>query len=121
LIFFYTPDGVRRIASVRVVDTLRSDQDQPVEFSIAPASYPTGTIHFEHEFLEAGQYVGLVTAKEAGIEQVGRFPFAVGKSWPTWLQAGWKILAVIALGVGLAVTLARRQEMSAARAGRRKA
>lgn len=106
---------------LRVVDRWQADEVQPVEFTLAPKSYPTGTIHFEHDFLEPGQYVGLVTAKEAGMDQVGRFPFAVGKAWPPWLRAGWKIAAVMALGIGLAVTLIRRQAKSAASYRQRKA
>jgi hypothetical protein len=106
---------------LRVVDRWQSDEAQPVEFSIEPAAYPTGTIHFEHDFLEPGQYVGLVTAKEAGMDQVGRFPFAVGKAWPPWLRAGWKIVAVMALGIALAAMLIRRQAKSAASSAKRSA
>jgi hypothetical protein len=106
---------------LRVVDRWQSDEAQPVEFSIEPTAYPTGTIHFEHDFLEPGQYVGLVTAKEAGMDQVGRFPFAVGKAWPPWLRAGWKIVAVMALGIGLAAMLIRRQAKSAASSAKRSA
>ena len=51
---------------LHVVDDGRSDEEQPVELSLAPASYPTGTIHFEHDFLEPGRYVGSVTARESG-------------------------------------------------------
>jgi hypothetical protein len=106
---------------LRVEDRWKADDEQPVEFSLPPAAYSTGTIHFEHEFAEAGRYVGLVTAKDGGGDQIGRFPFAVGTAWPPLWRIGWKLLAVIVLGVGLATLLVRRQQASADRAGRRRA
>jgi hypothetical protein len=105
---------------LRVVDKWKADDEQPVEFSLPPTSYSTGTIHFEHDFAEAGRYVGLVMAKEGGADEVGRFPFAVGTGWPPLLRIGWKVLAVMILGIGLAVLLIQRQAASDERARRRR-
>jgi len=106
---------------LKVVDSGLPDEEQPVEFSLAEAAYPTGTIHFEHDFAKAGRYVGLVTARQDGVEQVGRFPFAVGKGWSSTSQIAFKILGVMALGLALALFLVRRQMTNTARAQSKKA
>jgi hypothetical protein len=120
----YVDPGMRslpvEVKILRIVDRWKADDEQPIEFSLPPTSYSTGTIHFEHNFVEAGRYVGLVTAKEGGAEEVARFPFAVGTGWPPLLRIGWKVLAVMILGVGLALLLIQRQAASANRAGRRR-
>lgn len=47
-----------------------------------PKYYRTGTINFEHNFLEAGYFVGIVTAiGDHGERWVSRFPFSVGESF----------------------------------------
>ncbi len=120
----YVDPGMRNlpveVKILHVVDGWKADDEQPVEFSLPPASYSTGTIHFEHDFAEAGRYVGLVTAKEGGADQVARFPFAVGTAWPPLLRIGWKVLVVMILGSGLALLLVKRQAASADRARRRR-
>jgi len=47
-----------------------------------PRLYRSGTINFEHNFKEAGYFVGIVTAiGDHGERWVSRFPFSVGESF----------------------------------------
>jgi hypothetical protein len=47
-----------------------------------PKRYPGGTINFEHNFKEAGFFVGIVTVTgDHGERWVSRFPFSVGMSF----------------------------------------
>lgn len=47
-----------------------------------PKLYPTGTINFEHNFKEAGFFIGIVTVTgDHGERWVSRFPFSVGMSF----------------------------------------
>lgn len=47
-----------------------------------PKIYPSGTINFEHNFKEAGYFVGIVTVTgDHGERWVSRFPFSVGMSF----------------------------------------
>lgn len=71
------------------------DQDKNTVVYMAPKKYPTGTLHWEHNFNEKGNFIGLVTAtNEHGQVFVSRFPFAVG-------EAGNRILIGIGVGVVL--------------------
>jgi hypothetical protein len=46
---------------------------------LPPKVYRNGTLTFEHDFKDAGHYVGIVTvADEEGNQWVSRFPFTVG-------------------------------------------
>jgi hypothetical protein len=46
---------------------------------LPPKVYRNGTLTFEHDFKDAGRYVGIVTvADEEGNQWVSRFPFTVG-------------------------------------------
>jgi hypothetical protein len=46
---------------------------------VPPKVYRNGTLTFEHDFKEAGHYVGIVTvADDEGNQWVSRFPFTVG-------------------------------------------
>lgn len=47
---------------------------------VAPKTYPTGTLNFEHTFPEYGKFIGIVTVKNGhGQTYVSQFPFAVGE------------------------------------------
>ena len=47
-----------------------------------PKYYRSGTINFQHNFPEAGYFVGIVTAiGDHGERWVSRFPFSVGESF----------------------------------------
>lgn len=46
---------------------------------LPPKVYPAGTLNFEHDFDESGQFVGIVTVDGPhGEHWVSRFPFTVG-------------------------------------------
>ncbi len=61
-----------------------------------PRYYRTGTINFEHDFPEAGYFVGIVTVLgDHGERWISRFPFSVGKSFMRTLP----IYILLALGV----------------------
>jgi len=67
-----------------------------------PKFYPTGTVNFEHDFKNAGYYVGIVTVTgEHGERWVSRFPFSVGLSFwralPAYLLLAIGTLAVFAI------------------------
>jgi hypothetical protein len=67
-----------------------------------PHIYPSGTINFEHDFKEAGFYVGIVTVTgEHGERWVSRFPFSVGLSFwrtmPAYLLLGIGTIAAFAI------------------------
>ena len=77
-----------------------SDEDnmeQNTEVYMAPKKYPTGTLHFEHDF-KNGNYIGLVSAKnDHGQVFVSRFPFAVGTTAGGALMV-YGIGGVVAIG-----------------------
>ena len=82
----------------------------PVVFSIAPKLYPNGTLTFTHQFLEDGDYVGLVNAGPQR-RYASVFPFSVGVDRTTP-----KILAGVAvlLGLGFAAYVVARQRLQRA-------
>jgi hypothetical protein len=64
-----------------------------------PRTYPSGTINFEHNFPDAGYFVGIVTVTgEHGERWVSRFPFSVGKSFfrtlPYYILMGAAVIAL---------------------------
>jgi hypothetical protein len=52
------------------------------EIHVPPKKYKTGTLNFEYNFAQNGNYIGLVTAKSDDGSKVytSRFPFAVGQT-----------------------------------------
>lgn len=75
----------------------------PEVYKLAPAVYPKGTLMVRHDFLEDGDYVGLVYAG-ADRKHSSVFPFSVGKQGGYWKYTlgllGLLLLAVIGLQVG---------------------
>ncbi len=68
------------------------------EAYMPPSLYPNGTLKFEHDFKNAGQYIGIVTVRnEHGQEYVSQFPFIVGPDWSKIVP----FYSLIALAVGL--------------------
>lgn len=62
---------------------------------VEPKVYRNGTMTFEHDFKDAGHYVGIVTVRDdLGNEWVSRFPFSVG------LYTFWGMLEYILYAVG---------------------
>jgi hypothetical protein len=67
-----------------------------------PKIYPSGTINFEHDFKQAGFFIGVVTVTgEHGERWVSRFPFSVGLSF--WRTIPAYILLTLATLAGLAI------------------
>jgi len=69
---------------------------------IEPRYYRSGTINFEHNFPEAGYFVGIVTAiGDHGERWVSRFPFSVGESFmlslPAYLSVAIGVISVFFL------------------------
>jgi hypothetical protein len=64
-------------------EDLRSENLDPLTVSYLPARlYPSGTVHFEHVFTQAGKYIGIVTVRnDHGQVYVSQFPFSVGRAW----------------------------------------
>jgi hypothetical protein len=64
-------------------EELKSEQViAATEAYMAPATYPNGTLKFEHDFKIPGQYIGIVTVRnEHGQEYISQFPFMVGPNW----------------------------------------
>ena len=69
---------------IRVVKDVGEEKEKANVDAVTVAYYPpkvyrNGTMTFEHDFKEAGKYVGIVTVSDdIGNEWVSRFPFAVG-------------------------------------------
>lgn len=60
-----------------------------------PKVYHNGTMTFEHDFKDAGHYIGVVTVRDdLGNEWVSRFPFSVG------LYTFWGMIEYILYAVG---------------------
>lgn len=101
---------LRNVGQARDEDNL----EQNTVVYVPPKKYPAGTLHWEHNFSEKGNFIGLVSAKDDhGQVFVSRFPFAVG-------QEGTKLLleyiagGVIVLGAGVGYFVyARRQKPAA--------
>ncbi len=65
--------------------------------------YPTGSVAVRYRFAEEGRYIGLVTARKPGSDEVLRsvFPFSVGVA-DTMKYVQW-VIGILALGVFLYV------------------
>jgi hypothetical protein len=52
------------------------------EIYVAPKKYKTGTLNFDYDFKQQGNFIGLVKARsdDGTKEYVSRFPFAVGET-----------------------------------------
>lgn len=69
---------------------------------LPPRVYPHGTLNFEHDFEETGDYVGIVTVDGPhGEHWVSRFPFSVGRLYsartPYYLLAAATMIALFLL------------------------
>jgi hypothetical protein len=79
-----SPDLRDMAIGIRVVKDIGQDKekeniDAVTVAYLAPRVYRNGTLTFEHDFKEAGHYVGIVTvADDQGNQWVSRFPFSVG-------------------------------------------
>lgn len=81
----------------------------PVVYQLPAATYPRGTLMVRHDFLEDGDYVGLVHAGDAQ-QYASVFPFAVGKPRDGTLYYVLGAIGLVLLGMGgLAVGRQRLQ------------
>jgi len=56
------------------------DLDPLTEAYLAPRTYPNGTLYFEHDFKESGQFIVLITFTQlSGETTTARFKFSVGQ------------------------------------------
>ncbi len=73
------------------------------EVYVPPKKYRTGTLNFEYNFAEKGNYIGLVKARsdDGTKEYVSRFPFAVGETAgrAVMLTAFGGFMLLVAFGV----------------------
>jgi len=97
----YIEEALRPLPTeVRVIRDTGSEKDlDSITILHIPAKvYSNGSINFEHNFSEPGQFVGLVTTGE-NQEHVSRFPFAVGKGTSN-MPSGLVFAIAAALGAG---------------------
>jgi hypothetical protein len=82
------------------------DDSAPIDAAtvayLPPKAYPNGTLNFEHNFRETGNFIGVVSVEGPhGEHWVARFPFSVGKSYtsqiPYYLIAAAAALALVLL------------------------
>jgi len=79
-----SPDLRDMAIGVRVIKDVgeekeKADIDAVTVFYRAPKVYQNGSMTFEHDFKDAGRYVGIVTVSDdLGNLWVSRFPFTVG-------------------------------------------
>ncbi len=86
---------------VRVIRDTGDESDiEAVTVLHLPAKvYPTGSVTFEHDFKEAGKFVGVVTTSDANGQYVSRFPFSVAKGWSRFRPYMFVGLVILA-GIG---------------------
>jgi hypothetical protein len=79
-----SPDLRDMAIGVRVVKDVGGEREKANIDAVTVAYFPpkvyhNGTMTFEHDFKDAGRYVGIVTvADDLGNQWVARFPFTVG-------------------------------------------
>jgi hypothetical protein len=87
--------GVRIIKDVGGEANEKGDLKAATVFQLEPKVYRNGIMTFEHNFQDAGRYVGIVTVRDdLGNEWTSRFPFSVG------LYTFWGMIEYILYGVG---------------------
>ena len=81
----------------------KENMDANTEVYVAPRKYKTGTLNFEYNFKDKGNFIGLVTAKsdDGSKIYVSRFPFAVGETATKdmTIYAFFSVCGVVAFGL----------------------
>lgn len=101
-----SPDLRDMAIGVRVIKDVGEDKEKADIDAVTVAYYPpkvysNGTMTFEHDFKQAGHYVGIVTVQDdLGNKWVSRFPFSVG------LYTFWGMIEYIIYGVAFTALLA---------------
>lgn len=84
------------------------------EAYMPPSTYPNGTLKFEHDFRNPGQYIGIVTIRnEHGQEYVSQFPFMVGPNWGKLISFYGISGLALALALFVVWKLVRRRRLHA--------
>jgi len=99
--FDYIEEALRPLPTeVRVIRDTGSEEDlDGITILHMPSKvYPNGSINFEHNFSQPGDFVGLVTVRGEQ-EYVSRFPFSVGQG-SSIMPAGWVFAMMAAIGAG---------------------
>ncbi|MCU0868300.1 MAG: hypothetical protein MUF30_01680 [Burkholderiales bacterium] len=98
IVLDFVDDALRDLpVEVRVVRKVDGAlDDAPVVFALPPRTYPSGTLTFAHDFVEPGDYVGLVYAGDRRAH-TSVFPFAVGAD-RAWMPIAGGAAALLALG-----------------------
>jgi hypothetical protein len=73
------------------------------EIYVAPKKYKSGTMNFEYNFAQKGNFIGLVkaTSDDGTKEYVSRFPFAVGETAGKDMTIAIFFASLAAVGFGL--------------------
>ncbi len=99
--FDYIEEALRPLPTeVRVIrDTgSKEDLDSITILHMPSKVYPNGSINFEHNFSQPGDFVGLVTVSGEQ-EHVSRFPFSVGQGSSN-MPSGLVFAMMAAIGAG---------------------
>ncbi|HYA80842.1 MAG TPA: hypothetical protein VED87_07935 [Methylocystis sp.] len=97
----------------------KENMEANTEVYVAPRKYKTGTLNFDYNFKDKGNFIGLVTAKsDDGLKvYVSRFPFAVGETATKdmTIYAFFSVCGVVAFGLWYRGALSKdKQEPAAA-------
>ncbi len=99
--FDYIEEALRPFPTeVRVIRDTGSEEDlDSITILHMPSKvYPNGSINFEHNFSQPGNFVGLVTVSGEQ-EYVSRFPFSVGQG-SSYMPSGMVFAMMAAIGAG---------------------
>jgi hypothetical protein len=83
IVLDFIDDNLRDMPTeVRIIKATggEADLDQATVFYLPPKVYSTGSLALDYTFVDAGNYVGLVTVGDGDHKMVARFPFAVASS-----------------------------------------
>lgn len=85
---------------VRIIRDTGSEEnlDELTIFHLPPKVYSNGSVTFEHNFPQAGKFVGLVTIRGEKDEYISRFPFSVGTGGKSNLPYIIGALVLVAAG-----------------------
>jgi hypothetical protein len=114
IVLDFVDDRLRDLVTeVRIVrDGGEPDLDRATVFRLPPKVYSTGSLSFDYTFVDAGNYVGLVTVGDGDRRMLARFPFSVGAS--RWLRYAAAALAVMLLAAAYAYWARRRARKASA-------
>jgi hypothetical protein len=100
IVLDFIDDALRDMPTeVRIIKAAggEADLDRATVFHLPPKIYSTGSLALDYTFVDAGNYVGVVTVGDGDHKMVARFPFAVASS--SRLRNS---IALVILGLGVA-------------------